>query len=87
VSEAELSRRLALWANARRLSELDAASIRAHVLASETTVAEHAFDADRLWSLLRSVTELAEVQMPNVIERWLEPLSTAGTYQPYLRLA
>jgi len=87
VSEVELTRRLAMWANARRLSELDAATIRAQVLASETTIAEPALDADWLWSLLRPVTELAEMRMPNVIERWLEPTGGAGTYQPYLRLA
>ena len=85
MSEAELTRRLGLWANARKLSELDAASIRAQVLASETSVAAPAFDADWLWSLLRPVTDLAEMRVPNVIERWLEP--TGGTYQPYLRLA
>jgi hypothetical protein len=84
VSDAELTRRLALWATARRLSEVDAATIRANVLTSETSPA---IDSDWLWSLLRPVTELVEVQMPSVIERWLEPLGGAGTYQPYLRLA
>jgi len=85
VSDAELTRRLSLWANARKLSELDAATIRAHVLASETNVTAQAFDADWLWSLLRPVTALAEMRVPSVIERWLEP--TGGTYQSYLRLA
>ena len=82
MSEADVTGRLAAWANARRLGELDMATIRANVLAADTSPA---FDADWLWSLLRPVTDLADIRMPNVIERWLEP--TVGTYQPYLRLA
>lgn len=93
--EAELDRRLAAWAAARRAGADDLDTIRAQILARVTEPVvelerESAFDPDWLWSLLRPVTALIEQTPADVserVERWLQPLTGDRSDQPYLRLA
>ena len=82
--EVELTAHLAAWADGQRLSDTEASTIRARVLAlaSVTTVAEPVpsaekaagLDSEWLWSLLRPVTQLMD-------------RTADGPYRPYLRLA
>ena len=68
--EVELTAHLAAWADRQRLSEAQASTIRAQVLAMasvaprvepvRSTEMAAGFDSDWLWSLLRPVTALME---------------------------
>ena len=55
----ELDRLLAAWATRYRLTQVQVASVRAHVASSESA-APAALDAEWLWSLLRPVTALVD---------------------------
>lgn len=86
----ELTRLLTEWASTHRLSDADAASIRASVLGAEAS--EHTLDAEWLWSLLRPVTALLDQSVTghyHGFRGW--PLSgddERGTSRvPYLQLA
>ncbi len=84
-------------------SELQAQSASSELVSSELVSSELAsseldprstFDAEWLWSLLRPVTALMESRadagrgdLPDRVERWLQPLTGDRPYQPYLRLA
>ena len=90
MAEAELDRRLAMWAAARRLSDEEFAGIRAHVVAD----AAPAFDTEWLWTMLRPVTELVdltvditEMPLPRRFPKWINHVIGTESYQPYLRLA
>jgi hypothetical protein len=96
MAKAELDRRLTAWAAARRLSDAQLAGIRAHVTGVDATVLEPApaFDAERLWSMLRPVTDLVEltanigeISLPRRFPKWINQFIGTETYQPYLRLA
>lgn len=75
----ELDDLLAEWGATHRLTALQAATVRANVLAN----VESRFDADWLWSLLRPVTALMEQPAARALQR----LEERGTYVPYLQLA
>jgi hypothetical protein len=93
--EQVLERRLALWAATRRMSDAQLLAVRASVLSMDPLRdAAHGFDTDRLWSLLRPVTDLidraadvTESGLPRRVGKWLEPFVGDAQYQPYLRLA
>ncbi|MBV9323563.1 MAG: hypothetical protein JO352_07260 [Chloroflexi bacterium] len=82
----ELDELLALWAARQRLTPAQAAEVRANVLASADTAAM--LDADRLWALLRPVTDLLEQLGGSRALRYLSPdEDDVVPLTPYLRLA
>jgi hypothetical protein len=96
MAKVELDRRLAAWAAARRLSDGQLASIRAHVTSVDAMALDSApaFDAERLWSMLRPVTELVELTaditempLPRRFPKWINQFIGTDSFRPYLRLA
>jgi len=86
----ELDELLELWAARQRLTAGQVAEIRANVLATAAGVdAAATLDADRLWALLRPVTDLLEQLGGSRALRYLSSGDDAGavTLTPYLRLA
>jgi hypothetical protein len=86
----ELDELLALWAARQRLTPGQVAEIRASVLATMARADTDApLDADRLWALLRPVTDLLEQLGGSRALRYLSPGDDAGAVPltPYLRLA
>ena len=83
----ELDRLLAAWATRYRLTQVQVASVRAHVASSESA-APAALDAEWLWSLLRPVTALYERldrEPADAPAGW--PTSLGQHWTTYLQLA
>ena len=85
----ELNELLSVWAARQRLTAGQVAEIRASVLATAAGVDTATLDADRLWALLRPVTDLLEQLGGSRALRYLSSGDDAGavTLTPYLRLA
>ncbi len=86
-ASAELSRLLADWAVAQRISAAQADEIHAKIIASAPD--ERALDVDWLWNLMRPVTSLLDVAESSgrALRRWPFRGDDDRLLTPYLQLA
>ncbi len=86
-ASAELSRLLADWAVAQRISAAQAGEIHANVIASAPD--ERALDVDWLWNLMWPVTSLLDVveSSGRALRQWPFGGDDDRPLTPYLQLA